>query len=122
MSTVNASPFPKRLKEARKKLGISQKALGMQAGIDELSASPRMNQYEKGKHYPDYDMARRLANVLQVPCSFFYEEDDEVAEMLLLFFTLSASDRKKIKASLMALSVDFAYLNDRINESNAETE
>lgn len=101
MSTVYVSPLPKRLKEARKKLGISQKALGIQAGIDELSASPRMNQYENGKHFPDYDMSKRLANVLKVPCSFFYEEDDEIAEMLLFFFSLSASERRNIKATFV---------------------
>jgi len=37
------SPLPKRLKEARLAAGLSQKQLGIAAGIDEFSASPRCN-------------------------------------------------------------------------------
>lgn len=96
------SPFPRRLKEARKKAGISQKTLGMLAGMDEFSASSRMNQYEKGKHEPDYGTASRLAAVLKVPCSFLYEEDDEIAGMLLLSFNLSDSEKEKLKQELIA--------------------
>ena len=47
----------KRLKEARLRAGLSQEKLGILAGIDEASASVRMNQYEKGKHTPDFEMA-----------------------------------------------------------------
>lgn len=89
-------PLPKRLKEARLKNGIAQKTLGMLAGIDESSASARMNQYEKGKHSPDFEMAKRLAKVLKVPCSYFYEENDDVATMLMMFYKLNESDRKKV--------------------------
>ena len=39
-----------RLKEARLRLGLSQEKLGVLAGIDEFSASARINQYERGKH------------------------------------------------------------------------
>ena len=38
----------KRLKEARLRSGLSQEKLGVLAGIDEASASARMNQYERG--------------------------------------------------------------------------
>jgi DNA-binding XRE family transcriptional regulator len=43
----------KRLKEARLLAGISQKKLGIKAGIDEFTASARINQYEKGAHMPN---------------------------------------------------------------------
>ncbi|MGZ3747934.1 MAG: helix-turn-helix domain-containing protein [Pseudobdellovibrionaceae bacterium] len=89
-------PLPKRLKEARVKLGISQKTLGILAGIDEFSASARMNQYEKGKHAPDYAMAKCLAAVLKVPCSYLYEEDDDIAAMLVVYYNLNKSDREQI--------------------------
>ena len=46
--------------------GLSQKQLGIKAGIDELSASPRIKQYERGKHTPDYSTVERLAKVLKV--------------------------------------------------------
>jgi transcriptional regulator with XRE-family HTH domain len=44
------NPISERLKEARKKAKLSQKVLGVRIGMDESSASLRMNQYEKGKH------------------------------------------------------------------------
>ncbi|KTC81709.1 helix-turn-helix domain-containing protein [Legionella brunensis] len=47
------SPLPKRVKEARLATKFSQKELGIAAGIDQFSASPRINQYETGKHTPD---------------------------------------------------------------------
>ncbi|CAM4450175.1 MAG: hypothetical protein LEGION0403_FIIPPAGN_02276 [Legionella sp.] len=66
------SPLPKRLKEARVAAGISQKKLGIAAGIDEFSANPRINQYESGKHSPDFCTLKRIAAVLSVPTAYFY--------------------------------------------------
>jgi transcriptional regulator with XRE-family HTH domain len=101
-------PLPKRLKEARIRLGISQKTLGTLAGIDEFSASARMNQYEKGKHAPDYAMAKRLAAVLKVPCSYLYEEDDSIATMLVSYYQLSDDERKQILVNILAMQQDYS--------------
>ena len=73
------SVFPKRLKEARLEAGLSQEKLGVLAGIDEMSSSARMNQYEKGKHEPDFSMVERIARVLNMPTAFFYAESDDEA-------------------------------------------
>ncbi len=81
MSVV--SPLARRLKAARLAKHLSQKHLGELAGIDELSASPRMNQYETGKHAPDYVTIRHIAEVLEVPVSYFYEEEDWRARVIL---------------------------------------
>ncbi len=70
------TPIPKRLKEAREEAGLSQKQLGIKAGIDEFSASARMNQYETGKHIPDYFTLSRIAKILKVPTAYFYADDD----------------------------------------------
>lgn len=78
-------PLPKRLKEARLASKLSQKELGIAAGIDPFSASPRINQYETGKHTPDFLTLKRLAEVLSVPTAFFYAEEDNLAEMIKLF-------------------------------------
>lgn len=48
------SIFTKRLKEA----AVSQEWLGILAGIDEMSASARMNQYGRGKYEPEFSMSR----------------------------------------------------------------
>jgi transcriptional regulator with XRE-family HTH domain len=76
--------FAERLKAARAKAGLSQKQLGIKAGIDEFAASARMNQYERGKHLPDLDTAKRLADALEVPMAYLYCPEDELAELLLV--------------------------------------
>ena len=73
----------KRLREARKKMGISQERLGVLAGIDEFSASARINQYERGKHIPDLNTLERLAAVLETPAPYFYAADQGLAEYIL---------------------------------------
>lgn len=82
---MNNSPLPKRLKEARLAANLSQKELGIAAGIDQFSASPRVNQYETGKHTPDFLTLKRIAGVLHVPTAYFYAEEDELAEAIKIF-------------------------------------
>jgi transcriptional regulator with XRE-family HTH domain len=77
------SVFGKRVKAARLQAGLSQEKLGVAAGIDEMSSSARMNQYERGKHEPDFSMVERVANVLNVPECYFYCKDDDVAQILV---------------------------------------
>ena len=94
------SPVAKRLKEARTRAGLSQKQLGIEAGIDAFSASPRINQYEKGKHTPDFATAARLATVLDVPTPFLYAEEDTMAEVILALGELPARERRKLLGEL----------------------
>jgi len=84
----SSCPVPMRLKQARITRDISQRRLGIAAGIDASSASARMNQYERGKHVPDYETLCRLAVVLDVPVPYFYANDSE-AELLLGMALLS---------------------------------
>lgn len=72
-----------RLKEARLKAGLSQQRLGILAGIDEATASARMNQYERGIHTPDFALACKLAEVLKVPACYFYTVEDDLAEVVI---------------------------------------
>lgn len=73
------------------------------AGIDEFSSSARINQYEKGKHAPDFTMAKRLADVLNIPTSYLYEQDDGIAGMILLYFQMGADERKKLLEAMLAM-------------------
>ncbi|CCG85793.1 helix-turn-helix domain-containing protein [Erwinia piriflorinigrans] len=77
--------LPHRLKEARLKKGLSQQKLGVLAGIDEATASARMNQYERGIHVPDFELVCRLAAVLDVPSCYLYAVEDDLAEQILLW-------------------------------------
>ena len=75
-----------RLKQARLAAGLSQKMLGIEAGIDAFVASTRINRYELGIHKPDLLTGRKLAEVLKVPVAFFYADtDDEIAELLFRY-------------------------------------
>lgn len=69
---------------AREAKGVSQKQLGILAGIDQFVASARINQYERGKHVPDLQTAQRLAAELSIPVSYLYEPDDDLAELIRL--------------------------------------
>ena len=96
--------FATRLKAAREKAGISQMDLGVKAGIDEFSASARINQYERGKHTPDYSTACSLAKVLGVPTAYFYAEDEALAEVITLFAALDRDKQKSLIASAKLLT------------------
>jgi len=91
-----SSPIAKRLREARLNAELSQEKLGVLAGIDEMSASARMNQYEREKHVPDTTMIERIAKVLNLPAAYFYAEHDTEAELLCRFHRLKAKDKKRI--------------------------
>lgn len=92
-------PFNIRLKAARLakskraqacgQKGYSQERLGIVVGIEEATASARMNQYEQGKHLPDMAMAKRLADELDVPLAYLFCIEDDMAELLLKLHILS---------------------------------
>lgn len=90
--------FCQRLKQARLAQGLSQKQLGINAGIDEFVASTRINRYEKGVHEANIDTIQLLADVLDVPLAYFYTADDALAEMILVFHTLPAEEKPEIVA------------------------
>ena len=86
----------KRLREARAAAGISQEQLGILAGIDEFSASARMNQYERGKHSPNLQLMRRIAKVLGLPVAYFYADDEQLATILDGYGKLNAKQRRRL--------------------------
>src|ERR1700738_3977811 len=90
------SPISMRLKEARLAAGLSQKQLGISAGIDEFVASARMNQYETGKHTPDFSVLSEIAKVLELPVAYFYTEDDILAKIISVYGKLSLSDKRRV--------------------------
>lgn len=77
------NPIPIRLKQARANSGITQKQLGILIGMDENSASGRMNHYEKGRHIPDLTTLKKIADELNVPLNYFFCEDETTAELVI---------------------------------------
>ena len=86
-----------RLKQARLNAGLSQKMLGIEAGIDAFVASTRINRYELGIHRPDLLTVRKLAKVLNVPVAYFFaDEDDDIAELLFRYGKVDPSVRMAV--------------------------
>jgi transcriptional regulator with XRE-family HTH domain len=82
------SSFGERLKAVRLAAGMSQERLGVEAGIQEESASARMNRYERGTRAPAFELVQRIAKALDVPVTYFYASNDLEAELLLAFHRL----------------------------------
>lgn len=96
--------FSRRLKAAREEFGISQTELGVRAGIDEYCASARINQYERGKHTPDFLTAQNLAKVLGIPTAYFYADDDFLATLLQHYGNLKISEKKELVQFVQSIS------------------
>ncbi len=106
--------LPRRLKQARLRLGVSQEKLGLLIGIDAASASARMNQYERGKHTPDFSLVRRLAPVLGLPVPWFYTDDEDTALLLACFERLHPSDRVIVLRTAQRLLPPGLILDDGV--------
>ncbi|WP_319021286.1 MULTISPECIES: helix-turn-helix domain-containing protein [Pseudoalteromonas] len=88
--------FTERLKEARKRMKISQKELGIKMGMDPSSASGRMNHYETGRHMPDLATLKKLATELNVPVNYFFCESEESATLACLIEKLDEEGKRKL--------------------------
>lgn len=88
--------FQRRLKEARLRRQLSQKELGIQAGLDPFVASTRINRYELGVHEPDIATIERLAAALAVPTAYLFADDDRLARMILAFEQLPAAEKDRL--------------------------
>lgn len=98
------SVFAKRLKEARLRAGMSQERLGLEAGLDPMSASTRMNRYEQGTRMPDVTLIERLGEVLGVPGCYFFAGDDNMASLLVAYGAIPEAKR----AAVLRLAEDLA--------------
>ena len=99
---ANLKIFSIRLAQARERAGLSQKQLGILAGMDPSVASPRINQYERGRHEPQLKTAKQLADVLGIPAAFLYTEDALLAELLLQWNSLSIRQKKDVLQGISA--------------------
>lgn len=94
------TPTPSRLKSARKAAGLTQQQLGMALGMEPNTASARMNQYEKGKHAPDFLTMKRIAKELGVPVAYFYCEEDILSELICALGKLKKEDQIELLNTL----------------------
>ena len=102
-STTYQKIFCKRLKFARLAKGLSQKKLGILAGIDEFVASARINRYEQGVHQAGIDVVHQLAKALDVPPAYFYTDDEDLALLLFKWNRIGSDGRKALAESVKSL-------------------
>lgn len=68
--------------------------------MDQFVASTRINRYERGIHEPDLATVARLAEALKVPVAYLFAEDERLANMILAFDRLTASEKDKLLKEL----------------------
>lgn len=83
--------------------GMTQQKLGELLGLDPNNASARMNQYERGKHNPDYTTMTRISDLLDVPVSYFYCEDEYEASILEAIHHLNTEQKQLLMAYIQTL-------------------
>ncbi len=74
--------------------------------MDESTASARMNQYEKGKHTPDVQTLKLIADELGVPLNYFFCEDEFSAELAIAISKLSVEKKKHLLDIINGFSSD----------------
>jgi transcriptional regulator with XRE-family HTH domain len=97
-------PLPERLRQARSRKEMSQQKLGEALGLDPNNASARMNQYERGKHTPDFTTLKRMAVILDVPVPFFYCEDDQDAAVIAAIHRLTLEQKTSVLLFIESLN------------------
>ena len=83
----------RRIRALREELDWSQEKVGVAIGIDESSARARISRYELGVHEPPLPTVKLIADVLDVPLSYLFCEDDRVALLLLKLHRLTDEQR-----------------------------
>lgn len=86
----------RRLRAARKAVGLSQVELGALVGMDDKNASPRLSRYERGEREPDAETLRALGKALGLPPAYFLATSDPLAECILLIAKQPMAKQKKL--------------------------
>mgnify|MGYP000509858605 CR=1 FL=1 len=55
-----------------------------------------MNHYEKGRHTPDLQTLKRIAEELDVPLNYFFCETEEMANFVAMLHQLTPKQKSKV--------------------------
>lgn len=92
----------RRMRERREALGLAQEKVGVAIGLDESSARARISRYELGVHEPPFATVKLLAKILEVPPSYMYCEEQDIADLLLALHRIPSKARRQKVGALMA--------------------
>ncbi len=59
-----------------------------------------MNHYEKGRHIPDIDTLKRMADELGVPINYFFCENETTAELARLIANMTEEEQAELITKL----------------------
>ena len=65
-----------------------------------------MNQYETGKHAPDFQTLKHIATVLKIDPSYFYCSDDKLARIIRAYSRANRKDKREITSSIKLFDDD----------------
>jgi transcriptional regulator with XRE-family HTH domain len=104
-SSKNApkSPVAARIQQARERVGLSQRKLGLAIDLDPSVASSRINHYERERHAPNFAIVSKIAAATGFPEGFFYTPDNDLAELTALLGGLNATNRRRVRLYLTRL-------------------
>lgn len=94
----------KLIAELRKERNITQDELAGRLQITKQTVS----NYERGKRLPSYEALEAIADVLNVPMSFFLSKDEQAEELARIYSGYSCADQSGI-LSPAALRVARVY-------------
>lgn len=63
-----------------------------------------MNHYEKGRHIPDIDTLKRMADELGVPINYFFCENEMTAELARLIAKMTQAQQAELIAKLKEIT------------------
>ena len=105
---------PKRLKEARELVGLSQSELAELIGIDGVSTRSRLSNYEVGRFSPPFSIVVKIAQILDYPEYYFYTLDDDLAKNLLEMHRKRMNPKEN---SFHSSVIEEKRLTEKINEA-----
>ncbi len=83
----------RRLREARKRLGLTQKELASR--IEGRVDYTYIGRIERGTQFPSLKMLQKLGKALSLPLTYFFEEGEEKAEKAFVYSHLEGLFRRR---------------------------
>jgi len=110
----------RRLEQARERKGLSQKQLGIAAGLDCFVASTRINRSERGVHQPDPVTVQRMADALGVPTAYLFASNERLARMILAFDALFSKAQGRVIAEIERMTGQLRLNCERLMPKQCE--
>lgn len=87
--------------------GLSQRALGALVDKDQSKdkGAVRINRYEQQVNRADMESAAELAKALNVPVAYLFADDDQLAKLILDYWTLTPDRRAVLGKTATALNL-----------------